>query len=101
MTRLRGYSINMDSSVTVGEKEEEVQVESVQETQIRDVMEPILQKARAQAQEILDTARAQASSLPPSRPVKLSTPASNASKRPSPRAAACSASLPTTAMSKR
>ncbi len=50
----------MDSSVTVGEKEEEIQIESVQETQIRDVMEPILQRARAQAQEILDNARAQA-----------------------------------------
>ena len=53
-------SINMDSSVTVGEKKEEIPVENVQEKQIRDVMEPILQKARAQAQEILDNARAQA-----------------------------------------
>lgn len=61
MSRIRDYNINMDSSVTIGDKEDEIEIpENINALQIKDVMEPIILRAKEKAQQIISEARAQA-----------------------------------------
>lgn len=61
MSRIRDYNINMDNSVTIGDKEDEIEIpENVDTIQLKDVMEPIIQRAKEKGQQIIAEARAQA-----------------------------------------